>query len=589
MSTASATAVLLAIAALAAMWRSARIFRTGSPLKAGPVSRGWRQPNVWAQPILAALFYLLLFPLHTSQRGDALTVLTPGTTAAQLRDLPRAQRVVVLPDAPAPANAALVPDLATALRVSPAVKNVSIVGGGLPLRDQEAASGLASSFDAAPLRGIVELLAPAHTLLGSLWTASGRVTTPATTIELRDPSGAVVDRTAVDGTGHFRLSAQARAPGQARFELRAIDERRDVVDTVSVPIVAKPGDALSIIVRAGAPDPELKYFRHWAAEAGIGVRFTAGLSEGVAVHEGDARLTPEALAAADLVIVDERGWLALDDGEKTALRAAVDDGLGLLLRVAGPVDDRVGAEWRDYAYTVTTAAAPASVTLDARLASRERVAFTMAPVAVAAGTSGPDATDRAAPMLTADDGRTLAWWRGEGRGRVGLWCLTDSYRLVLLGEAARYGTLWSESIATLARARPAPREPRLPAQAWTDERAVLCDLGGAASAVGPDDVAVELVADANGCAGWWPAASGWYRLRTGGEEWPVYVRAADDAAGLRMARDQRATQRLLRREATASSGAPGSEAPMSRWPFFCAWLLVAAAVWWRERQVTAAR
>jgi hypothetical protein len=190
-------------------------------------------------------------------------------------------------------------------------------------------------------------------------------------------------------------------------------------------------------------------------------------------------------------------------------------------------------------------------------------------------------------MLAADDGEALAWWHAAGKGRVGLWRLVDSYRLVLLGDTARYGTLWSASISTLARARPARQEPQLPAQAWVDERAVLCDLGGAASVAAPDGSAADLVVDESGCAGWWPAASGWHRLRSGGEQWPIYVRAVSDGAGLRMARDQRATQRLPSAEMTESSAAPSSEAPMSRWPFFCAWLLVAAAVWWRERRVPA--
>ena len=493
----------------------------------------------------------------------------------QSRDLPRGQRVVALPDAPATPNATRVPDLATALRAAPDVRNLSIVGGGLPLRDRESASGLGLDFDPAPPQGIVELLAPSRALVGSIWTASGRVTAPATTVELRDPSGAAIDSVAVDRDGRFRLSAQARAPGPARFELRALDEGREVVDSASLPVTATPGVAVSIIVRAGAPDPELKYFRRWAAEAGIDLRFSAGLTEGVALREGDASLTPEALAAADLVVVDERAWLGLDAGEKSALHAAVDAGLGLLLRVAGPVDDAVAADWSGYAYRVTTAAAPSSVTVDERLGSRERTAFTMAPVSVA--------TEGAAPMLAADDGEPLAWWRARGQGRVGLWRLTDSYRLVLLGEPARYGTLWSESIATLSRARPARREPQLPALAWVDERAVLCGLGGAASVVDADGTAADLVIDASGCAGYWPAASGWHRVRSGGEQWPFYVRAASDGAGLRMARDARETQRLLRPVAT-STAASGVDAPMSRWPFFFAWLLVAAAVWWRERR-----
>ena len=66
----------------------------------------------------------ILFPPHTTLRGDAMTVLTPGASVgAAPRELPRAQRVVVLPDAPATSRAERVPDLATALRELPACKS----------------------------------------------------------------------------------------------------------------------------------------------------------------------------------------------------------------------------------------------------------------------------------------------------------------------------------------------------------------------------------------------------------------------------------------------------------------------------------
>ena len=47
---------------------------------------------------------------------------------------------------------------------------------------------------------------------------------------------------------------------------------------------------------------------------------------------------------------------------------------------------------------------------------------------------------------------------------------------------------------------------------------------------------------------------------------------------------------LLRPEAAESStapahAAPAPQAPVSRWPFFYAWLVVAAAAWWGERRV----
>ena len=96
-----------------------------------------------------------------------------------------------------------------------------------------------------------------------------------------------------------------------------------------------------MIVRAGTPDPELKYLRRWAADAGFDVHFGAGLSAGVMLRDGDARLTPESLAEADVLLIDERAWLTLDADEKIALDAALANGLGIVLRDLGPAG-RVG-------------------------------------------------------------------------------------------------------------------------------------------------------------------------------------------------------------------------------------------------------
>src|SRR5262249_6050738 len=103
----------------------------GRSARRGRLGRGTRErPPVVAAP----LSDLPLFPPQLPLRAGALTVLTPGATAAQLRSLPRTQRIVALPGTPATPRAERVPDLATALRRFDPVRNVTIVGEGLPVR-----------------------------------------------------------------------------------------------------------------------------------------------------------------------------------------------------------------------------------------------------------------------------------------------------------------------------------------------------------------------------------------------------------------------------------------------------------------------
>lgn len=560
-------ATLLALASFTAMWRHGR--------------RGaWRSSPVWAQPLAAALFYLLLFPPGTRMRGDALTVLTPGTSDRQMGSLPAAQRVIALPGAPAPAAAEFAPDLATALRRHPSTGRLSVIGGGLPARDQPAAGGLALSFDAAPRQGLVELQSPQTVLLGAQWSLSGQVATApalAARAELLDPLGAVADRVPIDREGSFRLSGLARGLGMQRFELRVLDADGSVLDRASLPLQVRPGHSLKLIVRAGAPDPELKYWRRWAADAGLSTQLAAGLSEGLALRDGNAQLTPEALASTDVVMLDERAWALLTVPEKAALQAAIQAGLGLLLRVTGPVEHGVAADWAALGFVVSATDAPHTVTLDRRSGLRERSDFTAAAVKV-------DAPD-AAVLLRADAGEALAWWRSAGQGRIGLWTLADAYRLVLLGEPARYGTLWADTLGQLSRAQSLTPEPQLPANSWADERSLLCGLGEAAVVLDAEGAVSSLLVDEQHCAAWWPSTAGWHRLQTGGSTWPLYVRAPGDGEGLRRERDRRATERMVRAEPAAARPAASATAPLPRWPFFLGWLLLVAWIWWRERSI----
>ncbi len=560
-------AVLLALGAAIAIWGGVR-------------DGGWRRPRVWAQAPLAALLYLALFPPSLHGRGEVLNLITPGATPQQLRALPFGEWRAALPGAPEVQNTERTPDLATALRLHPEVRGLSVIGAGLSPRDLPLAAGLNLRFDAVPQQGLVELQAPATVPLGQQWTLSGRVATPGARVELHDPSGAVVDTVLPDAQGRFRASASASGEGVARFELHLI-KAGQAEQITSVPLLVRGGAHLSLLSLEGAPGAEGKYWQRWAADAGFDLAVTTGLTQNVAVHQGPVELTPQQLAAADLVMIDARAWGLLPPAQKAALRNAVEQGLGLLLRADVPPGDSTAADWAELGYKVAAADAPRDVprdvVLDHSLGLHDRQTFTEAPIAVDA----PDAS----VLLGADDGEALAWQRTLGHGRVGLLRLVDSYRLQLIGEPARYGTLWAGLLSAVARPHaPPPPGPELPPQSWVGERAVLCGLGDAAAVRAPgagDPVALSV--DADGCAAYWPAQSGWQVLQSAGASWPFYVRAADDGAALRSARNQLATQLLAQQALPEFPSAAPHRVPLPRWPFLLAWLALALATWWAER------
>jgi hypothetical protein len=566
----NAAAWTVAVLAAAFAFGAARSVRDG---------RAWRGWRIALQLVVAVLLWLCLFPPSTQQRflRGELVVLTPGATPAQLSALHEAGDVVALPGVEADRAIERTPDLATALRRHPDVRRLRIVGAGLPSRDRDAARGLVGAFVESPLpRGLVELDAPRSVRAGNAWRVGGRVEGAVQArVELRDPSAAVVAAANVDEQGRFALDAFARDEGSALFALRVQDEHGARIDEATLPMVVRRGEPLRLLLLAAAPDAELKYLRRWAVDAGLRIDSRLALSEGVALTEGAPALDDDALRAADVAIIDERAWAALTIAQKKSLRSAVDDGMGLLLRVTGALAPEVADDWAALGFRVEPAADESTRVRLGRAFGPGGTGPAFARQAISV--QAPDAT----ALLRDDDAVPLALWRAQARGRVGLWWLADSWRLALSGERARHANVWSNTLATLARAR-ASGEPRIPRDLRVDERAVLCGIADGDRVEDASGAGVALLVDADStCAAWWPRHAGRHMLSSAHAQWPLEVLASDDASPLAIAARQRATRALL---GSLDAGAESARAtPLPRWPFFLAWLAAVAMLWTLER------
>jgi hypothetical protein len=193
----------------------------------------------------------------------------------------------------------------------------------------------------------------------------------------------------------------------------------------------------------------------------------------------------------------------------------------------------------------------------------------------------------ALPLLRDETGTPLGVWRAEGRGRVAVSTLTDSYRLMLAGRGDLYGELWSGAFATLARVQ-LRHAFAVEDNARQDQRIALCGVAAGASVTSPEGTKTSLLPDpaTGACAAFWPRQSGWHRLQSGDRHQLFHVRERDAAKGLHAAVVREATQRLavdsnrVERGAVATSPQPRSGA---RWPWWLAWLLASAGLWWLER------
>ena len=593
----SATLILPLLLALAVLLAWARLLwrRRRTP---GPIGRF--ALLMLLQPLSAGLLYLTLMPPQLPVQSATLSVLTAGADPARATGAV----VVSLPEAPSVPDVLPVPDLATALRRHPGMA-LQVLGHGLVPRDRDAARGLLMDFQPAPLPpGLSHLYAPTRVVPGAEFSVSGRVEGVAGgEVRLLDPAGQQVDTVVVDDSGRFSLAGYARAPGLAQYSVQTLDGDWEDVGRVPGPVQIAADPPPRVLLLAGAPNPEFRHLRRGATDAGLDVDVEVSVGRGVGLGDGPAPATAEGFDDVDLVIADTRALAGLGDTRRVALVDAMAAGLGLLIRVDGPLSPSARSQLAALGMAVEGEGHVQPVALPAiadagLLRARMGPGSDEAPFAPALASEAPPELERralrpestdAVPLQTGAD-TDFAWWRTHGRGRGGLWTLTDSYLLALAGRGDLHAQLWSAMVSLLARPT-ANSAPWFEPDARTGTRMAVCGLMEPEAVVTDPDgqltpVLVDPATGAAGCAAYWPQTAGWHLLETEDGRWHFHVRAAGAAPGIEAAALQEATQRLIAGSGTIKSA--GSASVEVRrgpsWPWLLAWLGAIGTLWWLERR-----
>lgn len=554
----------------------------------------WRVATLMGLQVVAGLLlWLTLNPPASVIRTGTLIVATAGSPASI--ELAPGDILVVLPEAGPVTEATRIPDLATALRRYPTPALIRVLGQGLTPRDQSPLP-VPVEFAASPLpRGLTDLALPEPTAPGATFVVGGQVGTMAAgTVELVDPADEVVDTARIAPGERFALMASARAPGLALFDLRLRDPAGEVVERIAIPVETLATTPPRVLVLAGAPTAETKYLKRWAEDSGVALTLDIDIGAGVRLGDPPVALNAATLNELDLVVLDDRRWDSLSGGQRGALTAAMNNGLGVLLRPAGPLSAATRRDWAGLGLSLSGGDEAVPLRLDPP--AEDAAAEAEAPTEQAEDVEAlPELARRnltvegsgAVTLLRDADGVALASWRGRGRGRVGVWTVTDSYALVLTGRPDRYGEMWSALFSEIGRAGDDSRA-EIDGIARVGVRLTLCRLVGQANILGQNGSAhalrVDPAAGDRTCAAFWPEKPGWHVIRDGeNRQTPFYVQPADAAPSLVMAANRSATLALAGTAPTRAAPPSTSHAPGSPWPWFAGLMVVMSGLWWFER------
>ncbi|MEO8002807.1 MAG: hypothetical protein ABI644_13110 [Arenimonas sp.] len=562
-------AVLLGAARhLLSLWRS----------EASQRPKLWRVSALLSLQVVSAVWlYFSLFPPPTFTSAERLVILTAHADIANAKI---SGRVLALPEAVSSTNSEHVPDLATALRRYPGVHHLQIIGDGLSPRDQDAARGLSIEFKPSPLpSGLVELSLPEKISSGARWSLQGRVhQIEKARVELLDPGNSVVASTLVNDDGNFLLADTARTAGFAMYKLRILDDQKKILDTVKLPLNIVQEKPLRVLSLSGGPNAELKYLRRWALDAGVELQSQVNLSVGVQMNNAAIAINAVSLHDLDLLILDERAWASMNSANKQSVIDALRGGMGVLLRITGPISANNRRELSALGFAVNDANIVQGIHLDSDGDKKLRPTLTRRPLMV----SSRDGVT----LLRDDTNSPLAMWRAEARGRIGLIWLTDSYKLVLNGDISRHGQIWQDALSTLARTRNESAVYLLDRNARINERMQMCNIAAKTYVQEPEAGISYLVLDtASGskkCAAYWPQHSGWHIATTDTQELPFYVRDANETPGIKANAIREATL-LLAAKHLSGKNTSRIPVPGSPWPWFSGWLLFTALLWLLER------
>ena len=585
-------------------------------LGGGLVRMAWQRPNRrqrWARlavSILAAgALWLTAFPplrRVPAARAKAI-ILTDGYQPDTLRQLLRelgagtpvwfyGTDTLVLP-----ARSRFLASLLTLTEQRPALRQVHVLGQGLPAAELPLLGKIAVRQHAQPaFDGVRTAYWNQKLVLGEVLRVEGTVAGPKSRAPVRvylRAAGAIRDSVQLSAEkDDFQLRYQPKAAGLAVYDL-LLRRAGQVVATEPVPVEITSPQLPAVLLLSATPSFEFKFLKNYLAEAHYPVALRTTVSRGLVetdfINQPPQpldRLTPALLTHFAVLVADAPTLAALSAAEVQTLRAAISAGrLGLLvLASAAPLPRAVPAR-ADFTIVPRSAAQAAS----------QLLAWPDAP----GGARAPaPAQLRLAPalrpLITGPNAALLAASRRVAAGQVVVSVVSETFRWALQGQTLLYASFWNR---LLTAARPpaapaatwhvAPRWPRLrqPLTLHLSATALPEAAPTVAALAGGPAVRLALAQDTRlpewSTAQFWPTAPGWQQVRgPGATTHNFYVFPASAWLGPELTeRAQAALQRTL---PAVAAGTPAVEMRMQPWPagwFFGLFLLAASYLWLEEK------
>lgn len=405
-----------------------------------------------------------------------------------------------------------------------------------------------------------------------------------------------------DSPGRYLFSGEVPAQEHGSYLLQLVEEgaRREVLHREPLPVVIRSANAIKVLILNGAPRFETNYLKNWLADAGYPVAVRSTISRDrfaeAFYNLPETSLKPVSsllLRQFDLVIIDGDALAALPAAERSLLRRAVEEGLGLCVMSGAtlpvlPETDRrffLDFRWRSAATSFLPPGAEVELS---------KTPFNL------------EAEFGFFPLLSTRSANHVSGFRLREEGRVALQLAYDTYRLLLRGEKNVYGRLWTNIIEGVARQSPSESEWKIidPLLIQPGKPATVQLISNRPHPVGtfsPDTDRLPFyfrqhpLLPEQWNSTLWPQTEGWLSLAL--EDHPqdsswMYVPEAGAWSSLRRMHIREATVNWLAKQPVKGNESLSTVArsrPYPSWWFYVLFLLSAGGLWLEEKWGNAVR
>jgi hypothetical protein len=496
-------------------------------------------------------------------------------------------------------NVKYIPDLAYYLQAHQDINRISAYGYGLKPGELKYLKDYTYDFHpAAPPGGIVYASWPhalKRTALLEVQGSYNNITDRPVKLIL-EGLGSGLDSVTVNAgqLKEFYLKSRPKQLGKALYALTAV-QGKDTVEKEKIPFQVEESAKVRLLVLSSFPDFEYKFLKNWLFENKYPVVFRTRISKDkfsqdqlntVAVNAEN--INTGMLGKFDMVIADDDELSKLNADAVNSLQAAVNQGLGLLIRL-GDIKPLSGLARQFKLYAPADSGAksitPVLMGIEAGLQP------------IPAGQAFYIRPEPGEQVLVKDRGtKVLLSANIYGNGKIAGSAITSTYQWILTGAQGDYAKFWSDVISKTARKEAQPVNwrtvPAFPAAGGQAALIYETNSSGTIPLIAVNQQKISplqhIIFPFSWEAVFWPQQTGWNTVKT--ENNPAgyfFVFGNQDWKGLNQ--QQLLTENIFyaknkaEKVKTALTGVETLEKQVSEWWFFALFLLAAGYIWFETK------